>query len=64
MSKTLKTDKGEIEMQPIDIWEWLSFQFGGGMTQYPKRCGICGTPTRGNRFTGYKMGCNPHEAKA
>lgn len=52
-----RRDEEARTYRPMSFWQRLVERFGGTSVQYPVLCGLCGTPTRGNRFTGYRMGC-------
>jgi len=44
--------------QHLSLFQAIVLWKGETAVQYPKRCAICGTPTKGNRITGFRMGCN------
>lgn len=45
------------KMRRLSIFQWLILQFGGTAAQYPKFCGLCGKPTKGNIVAGFSMSC-------
>jgi len=44
-------------MKPLSILQWIIFQLGGTAIQYPDKCGVCGTKTKGNIITGFYLPC-------
>jgi len=48
----------DSQFRPMDIWQLIIFYcFYGTAVQFPIYCTQCGVKTKGNRVTGYKMGC-------
>ena len=47
----------EIQMKPIEIFEWLRDKLTGQSMQYPEHCATCGLKTEGNRITSYYLPC-------
>ena len=57
------------EMRPLSLGQRLKYLLGWKWRvwttiQYPVHCGLCGTLTKGNIITGFKMGCVPHEEES
>jgi len=52
--------KGKISdtHHPTSLFQGFLLFIGQGAMQYPKKCGTCGTPTKGNKITGFKFSCN------
>ena len=44
-------------MRPLSLFQRLLDALGQESVQYPARCGVCDTETKGNTLTGYTMGC-------
>jgi len=53
----------DIKMRPTSLFQTLLFTFGGTAVQYPERCRVCGTRTKGNIFIGFRLGCKCDEPK-
>jgi hypothetical protein len=67
MSGTTSHRLEDREMNPVDFPNLLLDFFAAltfsqvTISQYPKKCAVCGEPTKGNWLIGYRMGCKEGE---